>query len=136
MQQSPSTVYIGIQANEPPDLDTRVLAVIQQRVGKEHRITRRALVAEVFRVRITSEDDLSNMTIDRQVRDAIARLRERYPIMSSSGDGGYWWPGSLDEVMACAGEMVSRARKLEQAAASLRRMAVSEFGPQLRLPGT
>lgn len=106
----PRAVYETIQITTPEDLDDRVLTVLQSHRGKDHRISRRSLVDAVFG--FDPGDNLANSKEDRQIREAIARLQETHPILSSSGDGGYWLPGSAEEINEYAAEINSRAMKL------------------------
>lgn len=106
----PRAVYETIKITTPDDLDSRVLAVLNRHRGKEIRISRRDLVKTVYG--IDPGANLANSREDRQIREAIARLQDTYPILSSSGDGGYWLPESVDEINEYAAEINSRAMKL------------------------
>lgn len=108
----PRAVYETIQLTTPEDLDDRILLVLQTHRGKDHRISRRSLVEAIFGIAVDPDENLANSKEDRQIREAIARLQETYPILSSSGDGGYWLPGSAEEINEYAAEINSRAMKL------------------------
>lgn len=124
----PREVYETIIASSPAGLDETVLGILRARVGRENRILRRELVRNAV------GKDYENASADRQVRRSIARLRKLYPVMSSSGDGGYWWAATRDEVLACMAETQSRARELESRARVLQRMA-ERFGAESLLGG-
>jgi hypothetical protein len=91
MDSSPETTYNEIQHTVPSDLEERVLAIIQQHIGMQHRISRRALVEQAFHTRIDDEN-ISNSRMDRQVRIAVESLQSRHPILSTSGGGGKYYP--------------------------------------------
>jgi hypothetical protein len=112
IRPTPREVYQNARASAPEDLDDRVLAVMREHKGKDHAISRRSLVRAVYGIEVPIDDDLSNSLDDRNIRDSIARLQECYPIIASSGTGGYWWAKSMDEIYAYAGEINSRAKKL------------------------
>ena len=135
-RRTPADIYLEIQVTIPADLDDRVLRVIRQHQGKDNRVTRAQLVEAVFGV-AEGDVELSKSTWDRQIREAITTLQARYPIISSSGDGGYWWPETMDEVNAYAREINSRAQALFEKSANVLRSAreLFEEPPQMRLPG-
>lgn len=111
LMTTPKMVYEAIVDDMPAGLTDQVLDVLRSHVGKPYRIGRRELVAAVFGE--APDGDLANSTHDRQIREAIEVLREKHPILSSSGNGGYWMADSLDELNEYMREVVSRARKLE-----------------------
>lgn len=127
----PREVYESIVERVPVGVDADLLAVLQMHVGKDQRISRRAMIERVFGVKVAEGENLSNNSYDRQIRESIERLRGQHLILSSSGDGGYWMPGSLDEVTEFTAEIVSRARKMEDYARHMERMAVEMFGSQI-----
>lgn len=106
----------------PAGLAERVLSVLQQHVGKDNRITRLALIKEACGVTLEREE-LANSTLDRQVRLVLDDLQARYPILSSSGAGGYYYASSADEIARYAVELNSRAMKLMQKSKRLMRQA-------------
>lgn len=106
----PRAIYETIQVTAPNDIDSRVLDALNHHHGKTNRITRRELVEAVFG--FDPGANLANSREDRQIREAIARLQDSHPILSSSGDGGYWLPESPDEIHEYAAEINSRAMKL------------------------
>jgi hypothetical protein len=57
--------------------------------------------------------DLANDKNDRKIREAIEHLREKWPIVSSSGGRGYKLTEDLEEIKAYAAEAESRARHLQ-----------------------
>jgi len=122
-------VYERILASMPQCLERKVLAVLRGHVGSANRITREGLVRIIFQ-----KPWSSNCTEDRQIREVIASLQMRVPILSDSGRGGYWLAGSAEEINTYAGEIVSRARELEEKARRLRMIAEREFGGELQ-PG-
>ena len=111
MTTTPRDIYEDIAAASTRDgLDERVLAVLRGHVGKTNRIRRAELVAMIF---AGAHGPYNTESEDRQVRLAIARLRERHPILSSSGNGGYWMASGIDELVEYQREISSRVRQLE-----------------------
>lgn len=135
-RKTPADVYQEIQVTIPADLPERVLTVIRRHAGKENRVTRPELVEVIFGIP-REEVNLNSSTLDRQIRETIATLQERYPIISSSGSDGYWWPETMDEVNAYAREIQSRATALFEKSQNVLRSARELFHepPQMRLPG-
>jgi hypothetical protein len=107
----PEIAYDEIKHSIPDGLAERVLAELQKHVGKDNRISRLALVESTCNVHL-ERSALANSTYDRQVRLVLDELQGRYPILSSSGAGGYYYASSADEIAAYAAELNSRAMKL------------------------
>ena len=126
-------IYETIVLDVPAGIDGKVMDILENHRGKDARIGRVEMVKAVFGVDLPSGVNLANNRKDRQIREAIERLRQRHIILSSSGEGGYWLPASLAEVEEYTGEIVSRARKLEEQARKLEQMAVAAFGSQMGL---
>lgn len=135
-RKTPADVYQEIQVSIPADLPERVLKILRAHAGKENRVTRPELVEMIFGIP-REEVNLNSSTLDRQIRETIATLQERYPIISSSGSDGYWWPENMDEVNAYAREIQSRATALFEKSQNVLRSARELFHepPQMRLPG-
>lgn len=111
-----------IKRLQPEDIDPRVLYAIQSHRSQMDAISRRQLIKEVHGVDVPLDEDLSNNVYDRQNRLSIGRLQEQYPILSSSGSSGYWY-GQVEEILACAAEIDSRALALLKKSKHLREMA-------------
>lgn len=134
--KTPAAIFHeDIQATVPADLDARLYDILCQHTGKANRITRRALWEAV--AGCPAPDRFTSGTLDRQIREAVARLQQTYPILASSGEGGYFMAGSPDEAAAYVSEIMSRATKLLDKARQIEAAAVHEFSRpgQLRLPG-
>ena len=124
--KTPAEIYDQIKYSVPTDLDERVLRVIHQHTGKSNQVSRQELVKQVFGVTIKPAD-LRTSTLDRQIREAIARLQDQHPILSSSGNGGYFYAASMDEINRYAAEVNSRAMKLLEKSRSLLRVGQAAF---------
>jgi len=135
-RKTPADVYAEIQITIPVDLPDHVMRIIRAHVGKNNRVTRPELVEGIFGIP-REEVNLYSSTLDRQIREVIADLQARYPIISSSGSDGYWWPETMDEVNAYAREINSRATALYEKSQNVLRSARELFHeePQMRLPG-
>jgi hypothetical protein len=113
----------------PAGLEHEVLSVLNQHVGKENRIAFRSLVIQVM--------GKFNSTTERQVREAIERLRKEQtiPVMSESGRGGRWLAASQDEIDANLTEWRARRRNLDEVIQALEtsrtRIAPHQFGQQV-----
>lgn len=127
----PEAHYREIKSSIPEDLYPKILAVLKQHVGKANRITRRRLVEEVFSVDM-SGIDLSNSTLDRQMREVMVKLQDDYPILSTSGGGGYYYASTADEINVYAAELDSRAKKLLSKSRRLVKMA-TRFQKEVQL---
>lgn len=122
MDNYPEIKYAEIKRSLPENLDVRILAILQQHIGRDNRISRKRLVEEAFGVNM-NEVDLANSTLDRQVRLALEALQSKHPILSTSGGGGYYYAGSADEIARYAAELNSRAMKLLEKSRRLERLA-------------
>ena len=120
--------YDKIIARLPQGLEANVLRVLLAHVGAENAISLDELTQTVL--------DTSNPTSDRQVREAIERLRRRgIPVLSESGRAGRWLAANREELARCVAEMQTRAGTLQQTIAALRRASVpfDEQKPQHQL---
>lgn len=108
----PRAVYEAILASAPTAIDEQVLAVLKQHQGMENRISRRKLIFFVYGIELGAGVNLANNRQDRNIREAIERLRTEHPILSSSGNGGYWYAGSYEEVEGWIREQESRVREM------------------------
>lgn len=127
---TPEDVYLEIKAMTPQDIDTKVLNVLMQHVGRENSISRRHLIDQVFGVCLPVNVNLANLRADRQVRLAIARLQKDYPIIGSSGGAGYCMVSGMDELTRYEAEINSRAKKLLEKSRRLRRAAERLYSGQ------
>ncbi|HSW63816.1 MAG TPA: hypothetical protein VLH56_11000 [Dissulfurispiraceae bacterium] len=110
--------YEKIIASMPAGLERKLLTVLSRHVGNKNRITRRDLVAAVFPLaRLGAR--WKDSTEDRQVRRAISTLRDTWPILSDSGDGGYWL-GTEKEIEVFIVELESRRSRLAEKIRALR----------------
>jgi biotin operon repressor len=96
-----------------------MLILAHDHIGQENRINRQrlcSLIANKFG--LTGK---SRATVDRQVRKTIESLQSQgYPILSDSGQGGYWL-GRRSEVAEYLAEQESRINALTDKVRSLRR---------------
>lgn len=120
------------EITDTAEVERQVLYILSLHKGKENRISRWALVERVFG-REAAADRGNNNPYDRKLREIIARYREEYLIVSSSGLGGYWLAADMNDVEIIANEYVNRSREMEQKARDLRRRGTERFGPQLPL---
>lgn len=118
----PSRAYRQILASAPCGLHRRVLFELGAHVGFEQRVPRQALVRRLFgRV---------NSTTDRQARDAIADLQEAgCPILSDSGEGGYWLAATSREADPYLSEIESRIARLSAKRRGIVSGLARFFGP-------
>jgi hypothetical protein len=131
----PAKVYeTQVKRNMPADLPARVLALIVERKGKRNFISRVELVNRIFNLNLPPQANLDNLREDRQIRLAIAQLRGKYPIMSSSGNGGYFYAESREEIEKFCRELESRAVQLHENVRHLRNVALAEFGQARLIP--
>ena len=104
------------------ELKALVLEILRPHVGRENRIYRSDLVAEVAR-RLQVEPD---ERLDRNIRDAIEEARgepgEGSTVCSSSRQGGgYWQAGNADELEASISEEEGRGHSILTKTSSQRR---------------
>lgn len=99
--------------------------------GQERRAEKWALVEKLFRFAIPAHERNNNNPYERRMRLAIAELRkEGKLICSDTGEGGYWWAASIDDVLAISEGLRSRAKDLLRTAKQLRAEGLREFGGQ------
>lgn len=110
------TTYDTITTTIPDDLEKRIIEILKGHVGKNHSIERDYLCHLLFHA--------SGMTPDRQMRLAIANIRKNgiAPILSDSGNGGYWW-GTPEECEAFTREQASRIAHEAAIIAGIRKAA-------------
>ena len=106
-----TNVYEQLVAEITDADEKKVFDALLQADGE--RVTRMALVLEVFGVVIDPES-LANSVEDRKVREIISRLRKRdYPIVSSSGAAGYTMKASAEEMDIYIADQASRKAKIQ-----------------------
>jgi hypothetical protein len=122
-------VYEHITATKPKDLKQMILQELKDHIGSTRRIQRRHLVEKIAqRLASQLEMDRSLITLDRQVRQSIEDLQLKgYPIISDSGQGGYWMAETYAEREAYIAEIESRANKLMEKARKLRSVRNQQF---------
>ncbi len=114
------------------DLDNEVLGEIMLHVGKENKISRSDLISAVTGILRPN----IHGTIDRSIRESLERLSERYPILSTSEEGGgYWYASSQEEIRRVMSSYRSRAWKNFLRYRRLKKMHDQDYGPARRLPG-
>jgi hypothetical protein len=119
---TPRVRYQEIVEKTSAQLQDQVLNVMKKHVGKENKISRVNLISEVFHISL-SAGRLSNSAQDRQIRRVVAELQQNYPVLASSGDGGYYMASSMDEINEYIAEIESRARKLFDKSRQIKSMA-------------
>lgn len=114
--------YRSILASLPPGLEKKVFSILaDHHVGKSNRLSRFTLVQKAFPVALLSPTNQANSYEDRQVRRSIEVLQSMgYPILSSSGEGGYYLPADRSELDEYVRELESRIEKLTVKVRSLR----------------
>lgn len=111
--------YWAIVQEMPAGLGRDVMTALQGHVGVDQRVGRDRLVGALLR--LPEYRGKNAVRMDRLVRLAIADLQEAgYPILSSSGLGGYWLAGSREEIEGMCAEIESRAERLQDKARALR----------------
>jgi len=130
MKELPREVYKRIKENTPADIHARVLDVIWSHDTEENRISRLMLVCEVFQVDIPATVNLSNLSADRQIRRAIKDLSKDFPILGSSGKGGYWISKNKAEINDAIRETEAKAYKMLATANQLRALVIKMETPQ------
>ena len=123
----PRAIYAAIQESAPEGIDQRVLEILKQHRGMDNRISRRELVLHVYGVDLPAGTNLANNRQDRNIREAIERLRTNHPILSSSGNGGYWYAANQEELDGWIREQESRVREM-----AIRIGVLRAWGKQMR----
>ena len=114
------------------EIERQVLYILSLHKGRGNRVSRWELVERIFG-REAAADRSNNNPYDRKIREIIAKHRDTYLIVSSSGAGGYWLAADMEDVEAIAQEYVNRSREMEQRARDLRKHGTETFGPQIPL---
>ena len=108
--------YQKLVEGMPPGIDKDVMQILSQHIGGQNRISRRMLVATIF-----PNPGKGWSTLDRKVRLAIEALQlAGYPVLSDSGQGGYYLADSRGEIETYIRELESRADKIKDKVRSLR----------------
>jgi len=125
--------FDNIRKMDRTQIKAHILLLLKCRhFGHDCLINKWDMVQDIFGSDAT-QDRTYNNTNERRMRLAIAELRKAgYPICSDSA-GGYWYAGTLDEVLAAAGELEARAKDLFETAEAMKQKARLEFGPQMKL---
>lgn len=95
-----------------------MLEIVEKHIGEDQRILKPAIVAELAAMGIHA--------CERDLHQAVADLRETgYPVLASR-QGGYYWPGTAEDVHEFIRREISgRAAHLhKQQAAIMRNLAV------------
>ena len=114
--------YQKIRAASPSVLPRLILIELSRHIGEDNRIPKNELIIKVMG-KVTT-------TTDRQVRDAIADLQTQdYPILSDSGEGGYWIASNNREADSYLAELNSRIARISAKRAGIIRGLNRSFGP-------
>jgi hypothetical protein len=106
-----NTVYDDLLKEVTDTLERKVLTTFLEHPGA--KLLRQYLVMHIFGY---WPENLTNNKDDRKIRVAIERLRKSWPLVSSSGCGGYRLSEDVDEINAFAAEMASRAARATEKA--------------------
>lgn len=124
-------IYEHIVASMPPGVEKTVMTVLVSAgaVGGDHRIKRAHLVAEVF-----PGDQRAWSTLDRLTRLAVESLQQQgYPVLSDSGEGGYWLAANDAEKEIYIDELESRRARLTEKILNLRKAKKLEWIEPVRV---
>jgi hypothetical protein len=110
-----------------------IRAALAHHVGRENRISRWALVAEVFGTDIPEWERNDQHPLDRQMREAIREMRRAGIPICSDSSGGYWRAGNINEVLTAAEKLRRRAKDLLATASDMEQAGRVEFGGQMEL---
>ncbi len=95
-----------------PELKRTLLEILSRHVGRANRISRSSLLFHAM-------TRLNQRISDRRMRSAIEELREENAICSSSSDGGYFLPASIEEIDQTIAEYRSRMASFHETLTSL-----------------
>ncbi|MDL1909731.1 hypothetical protein FBQ81_03405 [Chloroflexi bacterium CFX6] len=109
-------------------LDAEALHILKQHVGRKNPIGRWELVAKIFGPVAPQYQNDSNVA-DRQVRDAVKRLRNQGVLICDMGDGlGRYLAETLEEYQAFRLRYGSRAYEVLETLREMDKSAEREFG--------
>jgi hypothetical protein len=107
-----SLTYKEIIRTMPPGLEKRIMEILDNHQGQADRISRPMLIRALFGILPKNYKD---STEDRQMRRAIKTRHDMgYPVLSDSGEGGYWLPATVHEADAYVAELESRRDQLDK----------------------
>jgi hypothetical protein len=108
-------IYERIIRDMPEGLDKQIISILSEGgFFDDKKASRKELIFKVFGF-IDNPENLSNSTLDRQIRKAIEHLQEAgYPIISNSGAGGYSLASSRTTQAAYIAELESRRDRLDK----------------------
>lgn len=109
------------------ELDAHVLFFLKQHVGKEQPIGRWEIVAKIFGPDAALEHNDSNYA-DRQVRDAVERLRHGGALICDMGNGeGRFMASTLEEYQSFRAKYGSMAFKIIATLSEMDKAAAQAF---------
>lgn len=110
------------------DLHKAILIILEDRVGRDNRISRTNLLGAV-------RGEVDILVSDREMRNAIKDMREQgCLICSTSADGGgYWMAGHPGEAKDMKLDYRKRALSCLMTAGKIEKSARARFGDQMTL---
>lgn len=119
---------------ENQELDRKVLHLLLQHQGKDHRIDRWDLVEEIYDTVIDPEDRNDDNLLDRGIRYSVGRLRATGYLICDLGDGaGRWMASNEKEFWEFYGYYIKPIKARADVAKALKK-AAQERWPNLNQP--
>ncbi len=122
------------ESQENKELDRKVLHILLQHQGKDHRIDRWDLVEQVVGDVVAFEDRNDDNLQDRMIRYSVGRLRAEGYLICDLGDGaGRWMAANEKEFWEFYGYYIKPIKARADVAKALKK-AAQERWPNLNQP--